>query len=137
VRRARSLVGLRSIWLSTVAFLPLYAAVGAILVRTWPPRDPAVLVGLTPALAGLGGVLAALSIALRPLLRRAGVGYPAACLSSWFCAEGVVLCGLVLWVESGDVAGFAVSAVVGGALLAALLPTAAGLRRHERTEAGQ
>jgi len=54
VGEARGLTNLRLIWLGTLAFLPLYAGVGVLLGRTWPPRDPAVLEWLVPALVGLG-----------------------------------------------------------------------------------
>jgi len=131
VGEARGLTSLRLIWLGTLAFLPLYAGVGVLLGRTWPPRDPAVLEWLVPALVGLGLVLAALSLGIRPALRRFGAEYGPASLSAWLCAEAAVLCGLVLWLESGFVAGFGAFALLNGTLMAILVPTEAGLRRHD------
>jgi hypothetical protein len=136
VDQVRGLAGLRLIWLATVMFLPLYAWVGVVLRRSWPARDPAVLAWLLPVLVGLGLALGAIAIGIRPLMRRFRAGYGQASLVAWLCAEAMVLCGLVLWVEGGPIEVFGAFALAYAALMAILVPTAAASRHHDH-ERGQ
>ena len=109
---------LQAVWLAIVAFLPLYAAVGAALVErpAAPMERPGALY------AALGVLFTVLAVLAKPLLERAGVHSDPASMVAWAAAEAVAIVGLVAWVEAGDVHAFLAGLGVSFALLVLLWP---------------
>jgi hypothetical protein len=110
---------LRVVWVAIVAFLPLYAGVGVILVNrpgsaAETPRGAVLLVW--------GALFWVVALAARPVLHRFGVPEYPSYLFAWSAAEAVALAGLVAWVEAGDVRAFAVATALSLALLVVLFP---------------